>query len=135
MITKKVVEDLKLNQIRAVKCHTTAGLSLSPVYLVNIVLPSGLMSPPWEVIEGKITEDTDVLIGMDIIHNGDLIITNSNGKTEFAFQMPSDGDIEFYKRTPIIHVEQPPEIPKKKPGRNDPCPCGSGLKYKKCCGK
>jgi len=24
---------------------------------------------------------------------------------------------------------------KKKPGRNDPCPCGSGLKYKKCCGR
>ncbi len=23
----------------------------------------------------------------------------------------------------------------KKPGRNDPCPCGSGLKYKRCCGK
>jgi uncharacterized protein YecA (UPF0149 family) len=23
----------------------------------------------------------------------------------------------------------------KKIGRNDPCPCGSGLKYKKCCGK
>lgn len=21
------------------------------------------------------------------------------------------------------------------PGRNDPCPCGSGQKYKKCCGK
>ncbi len=20
-------------------------------------------------------------------------------------------------------------------GRNDPCPCGSGKKYKKCCGK
>jgi len=24
---------------------------------------------------------------------------------------------------------------KKEPGRNDPCPCGSGKKYKKCCGK
>jgi len=23
---------------------------------------------------------------------------------------------------------------KKEPGRNDPCPCGSGKKYKKCCG-
>ena len=23
----------------------------------------------------------------------------------------------------------------KKPGRNDPCPCGSGKKYKNCCGK
>lgn len=24
---------------------------------------------------------------------------------------------------------------KEKIGRNDPCPCGSGLKYKKCCGR
>ena len=23
----------------------------------------------------------------------------------------------------------------KEPGRNDPCPCGSGKKYKNCCGK
>jgi uncharacterized protein len=22
-----------------------------------------------------------------------------------------------------------------RPGRNDPCPCGSGRKYKQCCGK
>jgi hypothetical protein len=26
-------------------------------------------------------------------------------------------------------------IPEVKIGRNDPCPCGSGKKYKKCCGK
>ena len=24
---------------------------------------------------------------------------------------------------------------KKKVGRNSPCPCGSGRKYKKCCGR
>ena len=29
----------------------------------------------------------------------------------------------------------PMKADKKKPGRNDPCPCGSGLKYKQCCGK
>jgi hypothetical protein len=28
---------------------------------------------------------------------------------------------------------QQPIIKEKKPGRNDPCPCGSGKKYKKCC--
>ncbi len=33
-----------------------------------------------------------------------------------------------YKRSKIITKE-------KLPGRNDPCPCGSGKKYKKCCGK
>ena len=26
-------------------------------------------------------------------------------------------------------------IKDKEPGRNDPCPCGSGKKYKKCCGR
>ncbi len=26
-------------------------------------------------------------------------------------------------------------VAEKKPGRNDPCPCGSGKKYKNCCGK
>ena len=25
-------------------------------------------------------------------------------------------------------------VKEKEPGRNDPCPCGSGKKYKKCCG-
>jgi len=25
-------------------------------------------------------------------------------------------------------------LAKKKVGRNEPCPCGSGKKYKKCCG-
>ncbi len=29
----------------------------------------------------------------------------------------------------------PSAAPPQKIGRNDPCPCGSGKKYKKCCGK
>jgi len=35
-------------------------------------------------------------------------------------------------------AEAQPKAPKKaaeKVGRNDPCPCGSGKKYKNCCGK
>ena len=24
--------------------------------------------------------------------------------------------------------------PRRKPKRNEPCPCGSGFKFKKCCG-
>lgn len=31
--------------------------------------------------------------------------------------------------SPIAPIRKTPE-----PGRNDPCPCGSGKKYKKCCG-
>ncbi|BAF69942.1 preprotein translocase subunit SecA [Nitratiruptor sp. SB155-2] len=32
-------------------------------------------------------------------------------------------------------VKTEPVITKKKPARNEPCPCGSGKKYKHCCGK
>ncbi len=31
--------------------------------------------------------------------------------------------------------QEPAKAAGKKVGRNDPCPCGSGKKYKKCCGK
>ncbi|HMB15178.1 MAG TPA: preprotein translocase subunit SecA [Pelovirga sp.] len=37
-------------------------------------------------------------------------------------------DHEEQGKTPITRDEE-------KVGRNDPCPCGSGQKYKKCCGK
>ena len=32
-------------------------------------------------------------------------------------------------------VKKSPVVKKEKIGRNDPCPCGSGKKYKKCCGQ
>ena len=35
----------------------------------------------------------------------------------------------------ILLNPQKTKIAKEKAGRNDPCPCGSGKKYKKCCGK
>lgn len=38
-------------------------------------------------------------------------------------------DLEILLNTPE------PVTVEKKIGRNEPCPCGSGLKYKKCCGK
>ena len=37
------------------------------------------------------------------------------------------------KAPETVHVEPVRATPKV--GRNDPCPCGSGKKYKKCCGK
>jgi len=37
----------------------------------------------------------------------------------------NDGPV---KKTPVVRAAD-------KVGRNDLCPCGSGKKYKKCCGK
>ena len=51
--------------------------------------------------------------------------------------------IEADKPEDISHVDRllNPDAPVERavrepvPGRNDPCSCGSGLKYKRCCGK
>ena len=39
--------------------------------------------------------------------------------------------------TDLEVLSNPPKtiVAEKKVGRNDPCSCGSGKKYKKCCGK
>jgi len=34
----------------------------------------------------------------------------------------------------VAPAQQKPAVREDKVGRNDPCPCGSGKKYKKCCG-
>ena len=35
----------------------------------------------------------------------------------------------------ILGLKEEDDMPKyENIGRNDPCPCGSGKKYKKCCG-
>jgi preprotein translocase subunit SecA len=40
-------------------------------------------------------------------------------------------DSDYPDYTPNIPVKEH----QRKIGRNEPCPCGSGKKYKKCCGR
>ncbi|HAG50950.1 MAG TPA: preprotein translocase subunit SecA, partial [Deltaproteobacteria bacterium] len=49
------------------------------------------------------------------------------GPASAGFKQGAGGKEQAEKPKPI-HVEH-------KVGRNEPCPCGSGKKYKKCCGK
>jgi hypothetical protein len=47
-------------------------------------------------------------------------------------------DEPMFSQEPLNYVDDGPTMPlvriEPKVGRNDPCPCGSGKKYKKCCG-
>jgi preprotein translocase subunit SecA len=46
--------------------------------------------------------------------------------------VPVDGGGEMYEEP--VHVEQRHVDPSEQIGRNDPCWCGSGKKFKKCHG-
>jgi hypothetical protein len=50
------------------------------------------------------------------------VIREAKQEDLFFDEMPSSNVISYKRSTPKI-------------GRNDPCPCGSGKKYKKCCGR
>jgi SEC-C motif len=50
-------------------------------------------------------------------------------------QLALDERLLLHGHKPVFFVETEDEpAPAAKPGRNDPCPCGSGKKFKKCCG-
>ncbi|WP_294354027.1 SEC-C metal-binding domain-containing protein [uncultured Clostridium sp.] len=61
-----------------------------------------------------------------------------DAKAEYLYNLPQwDGIFSVEKRKEIQKQYKDSKTVKNevKIGRNDPCPCGSGKKYKKCCGK
>ena len=60
-------------------------------------------------------------------------------KAEWLYELPMWDDIFDKETQKALYLEQKKSgtvvNTEKKVGRNDPCPCGSGKKYKKCCGR
>lgn len=137
VITQKVIDQCRLSPIGMVKVSTAQGEMLAPVYLANVLLPNNVGFFNLRVTRGNVHGNADVLIGMDIIVRGDFAVTNKDGKTTFSFRIPSVECIDFVDQARQKPSGVVPQIsqPLPKVGRNDPCPCGSGKKYKKCCGK
>jgi hypothetical protein len=52
-----------------------------------------------------------------------------------AFLAKRHSQLRHLYRSFLSRNATPTRASASKPGRNDPCPCGSGMKYKKCCGK
>ncbi len=75
-------------------------------------------------------DDTTGLVEFRAIYTANGELCNHHEVSTFVKE--KDGwkfqDGELIGEKPITREE--PKV-----GRNDPCPCGSGKKYKKCCGK
>ena len=124
VISQKVVAELGLLPTGMTRVQHAHGSTDAEVYLVNIALPNRVAFASVRVTKGELVSN-DVLIGMDIICNGDFAVTNYLKKTVFSYKIPSSQTLDF--TTPPL----PPPVPQV--GRNSPCPCGSGKKYKHCC--
>lgn len=127
VITSDVVKALGLVPIGKSVTNHGGGQSAALRYIVNLFLPNGVAFPGVPVIElPEVVDNFGIIIGMDVIASGDFSITSFKGKTCFSFRIPSQGNVDFVKdfNTQLRNAFGP----------NDPCPCNSGVKFKKCHG-
>lgn len=60
-----------------------------------------------------------------------------DAKADWLYELPAWDEIFSEEEKHKLYLEQKKSgtvVKGPKVGRNDPCPCGSGKKYKKCCG-
>jgi predicted aspartyl protease len=113
------------------KVHTASEQNvITPLYEADIEICQQVNITGLTVTSGALLYGSECLIGMDILSQGYLAVTNFNGKTCVSFRIPSVQCIDFVESAKASK----PIVSTKIPGRNDLCPCGSGKKYKHCCG-
>ena len=83
----------------------------------------------------KMTEKTKVNLGFD---KEKLYYNMVAAKAEWLYNLPQWDELLTVERRKELYKEQKSSgtvVKADKVYPNDPCPCGSGKKYKKCCGK
>ena len=83
----------------------------------------------------EMEEDTVVSLKFD---KEKLYKNMVDAKADWLYELPQWKEIFSEEKLHELYLEQKKSntiVKGPKIGRNDPCPCGSGKKYKKCCGK
>lgn len=136
-LEKKIYEQILSNPDEVV---TGTVKELAEKYDVETLIMVGFLDGINESLKQEnpieeMTEDTVVNLGYD----KELLYKNMvECKAEWLYTLPAwdaliteDRRKELYKEQKASHTV----VKGAKIGRNDPCPCGSGRKYKHCCGK
>lgn len=83
----------------------------------------------------ELTEDSEVNLEYDL----ELLYKNMvDAKADWLYELPEWDNLLTGERRKELFKEQRSSktvVKTDKVGRNDPCPCGSGKKFKKCCGR
>ena len=136
-IEKEIYEKLLSNPDEVVK-GTVKELAekygqevLTMIGFLDGINESLLVEVPLDTVE----EDTVVSLAFD---KERLYKNMVAAKADWLYELPQWKEIFSEEELKKLYKEQKESTTirkAKKIGRNDPCPCGSGKKYKKCCGR
>jgi hypothetical protein len=126
-----VYDFLKINNLLKDDIYTEA---LKFVKHVKLEVLEGLKDSIWEYDFVHTWVKPDSISDQDYIKENEYFEKTFHEKVDVRSYLPT----EYFYMKNLIHkeIENNTTIRNevKEPGRNDPCPCGSGKKYKKCCG-
>jgi len=93
----------------------------------------GLVESPLEYFEKQMEAQRDQQLPYFSVHHETPLNHPVDELSHWNCFQPK----EIRKTNRVFEISEPPKPARAGPkvGRNDPCPCGSGKKYKKCCGQ
>ena len=134
---KEIYQQLLKNPDEVVKGTVR---ELADKYNVSVIIMTGFLDGINDSLYEKnpieeMEEDTQVNLGFD----KELLYKNMvAADAEWLYNLEEWNDIFDEDKKKALYKEQKSSTTIKKGTKvypNDPCPCGSGKKYKKCCGR
>ena len=137
MIEKGIYEKLLSNPEEVVKGTVK---ELAEKYDVEVLTMVGFLDGINDSLKipnpiEEMDENTEVSLAFD---KEKLYKNMVAAKADWLYELPQWKEIYSEEELKKLYKEQKESTTirkEKKIGRNDPCPCGSGKKYKKCCGR
>lgn len=121
------------NKLEGTLGELAAGFEMEPVVFTGFL--DGINTSLVEELDlDSVETDTPISVKIDFEK---LYWNMLEAKADWLYNLEQwDGILSQEKRAGITKdFKQSKMAVSSKVGRNDPCPCGSGKKYKKCCGK
>ena len=136
-IEKEIYEQLLTNPDEEVKGTVK---ELAEIYGQEVLTMVGFLDGIDESLKEPnpietMDENTEVSLAFD---KEKLYKNMVAAKADWLYELPQWKEIYSEEELKKLYKEQKESTTirkEKKIGRNDPCPCGSGKKYKKCCGR
>lgn len=96
-ISPTLANELKLQKVgEAAVISASHTVDRTNIYKVDIIVSDNIRFSDVCVCEMNIQyQQIGILIGMDLISQGDFAVSNFNGQTTFTFRKPSKSRIEF----------------------------------------
>ena len=137
LVEKGIYEKLLTNPNEVVKGTVK---ELADRYKIDVMTMTGFLDGINDSLKvpnpiETMTEDTEVNLGFD---KEKLYKNRVDAKADWLYNLPEWDLIFSAEKKKALYLEQKKSgtiVKPKKIGRNDPCPCGSGKKYKYCHGR